>query len=46
MVPAGTAWELMLAGGDDPPLHAEDGSHPTFAGTYLEHFHGTLAVFR
>lgn len=35
VVPAGVAWELMLAELDEPALHDKDGSHPTFAGTYL-----------
>ena len=35
VVPAGRAWELMMASHDKPSLHAEDGSHPTVAGTYL-----------
>ena len=35
VVPAGRAWELMMASHDEPPLHAEDGSHPTVAGTFL-----------
>ena len=35
VVPAGVAWELMLAKHDKPALHDRDGSHPTIAGTYL-----------
>ena len=35
VVPAGNAWELMLAAHDRPALHDTDGSHPTVAGTYL-----------
>ena len=44
VVPAGRAWELMMASHDKPTLHAEDGSHPTVAGTYLAacSFYATL----
>ena len=44
VVPVGTAWQNLLAKHDEPVLHAEDGSHPTVAGTYLAAytFYGTL----
>ena len=35
VVPVGAAWQKLLEGHDQPVLHAEDGSHPTLAGTYL-----------
>jgi hypothetical protein len=35
VVPVGSAWKKLLENHDAPTLHAEDGSHPTFAGTYL-----------
>lgn len=35
VVPVGTAWKEMLADHDMPVLHDKDGSHPTFAGSYL-----------
>ena len=35
VVPVGTAWEKLVAKHDQPVLHAEDGSHPTVAGSYL-----------
>lgn len=35
VVPAGIAWKLRLAEYSEPVLHDRDGSHPTFAGTYL-----------
>ena len=35
VVPAGSAWRKLLAEHDGPVLHAEDGSHPTLAGSYL-----------
>jgi len=35
VVPVGTAWQELLAKHDEPVLHAEDGSHPTIAGSYL-----------
>jgi hypothetical protein len=35
VVPAGVAWELMLAKHTEPVLHDSDGSHPTLAGSYL-----------
>ena len=35
VIPAGTAWQKLLAKHDKPILYAEDGSHPTFAGSYL-----------
>ncbi len=35
VVPVGTAWQKLLAIHDKPMLHAEDGSHPTVAGSYL-----------
>jgi hypothetical protein len=35
VVPVGIAWQLLLAKDDTPVLHAEDGSHPTVAGSYL-----------
>ena len=35
VVPVGTAWQKLLAKHGRPVLHAEDGSHPTVAGSYL-----------
>ncbi len=35
VVPVGTAWQKLGAKHDKPVLHAEDGSHPTVAGSYL-----------
>ena len=35
VVPAGIAWERVLAKKDHPVLHDKDGSHPTLAGSYL-----------
>ena len=36
VVSVGTgAWQKLLEGHDEPVLHAEDGSHPTVAGSYL-----------
>ena len=35
VVPVGTAWQKLLAKHDKPVLYAEDGSHPTIAGSYL-----------
>ena len=35
VVPVGSAWREMLEKHDTPELHAEDGSHPTLAGSYL-----------
>ena len=35
VVPVGTAWQKLHAKHDKPVLHAEDGSHPTIAGSYL-----------
>ena len=35
VVPVGTAWQKLLAKHDKPVLYAEDGSHPTVAGSYL-----------
>ena len=35
VVPVGTAWQKLVAKHDKPVLHAEDGSHPTLAGSYL-----------
>jgi len=35
VVPTGTAWQILLEKHDKPVLHAEDGSHPTVAGSYL-----------
>ncbi len=35
VVPVGTAWQKLVAKHDKPVLHAEDGSHPTVAGSYL-----------
>ena len=35
VVPVGIAWQRLLAEHDKPVLHAEDGSHPTVAGSYL-----------
>ncbi len=35
VVPVGTAWQKLIAKHDKPVLHAEDGSHPTIAGSYL-----------
>jgi hypothetical protein len=44
VVPAGVAWERLLARDDHPVLHDADGSHPTLAGSYPAActFHGTL----
>ena len=35
VVPVGSAWREMLEKHDTPELYAEDGSHPTLAGSYL-----------
>ena len=35
VVPVGPAWQKLLAKHDKRVLHAEDGSHPTIAGSYL-----------
>lgn len=35
VVPAGIAWQKLLAKHDQPALHDPDGSHPTLAGSYL-----------
>ena len=35
VVPAGVAWERVLATEGHPVLHDKDGSHPTLAGSYL-----------
>ena len=35
VVPAGVAWEKVLAMPKHPVLHDRDGSHPTLAGSYL-----------
>ncbi len=35
VIPAGTAWQKLLAKHDKPALHAKDGSHPTIAGSYF-----------
>ena len=35
VVPVGNAWQKLIAKHDKPVLHAEDGSHPTVAGSYL-----------
>ena len=35
VVPVRAAWQELLAKHDKPLLHAEDGSHPTVAGSYL-----------
>ena len=35
VVPVGAAWREMLEKHDTPELYAEDGSHPTLAGSYL-----------
>ena len=35
VVPAGVAWEKVLAMPKHPVLHDKDGSHPTLAGSYL-----------
>ena len=35
VVPVGSAWREMLEKQGTPELHAEDGSHPTLAGSYL-----------
>ena len=35
VAPVGSAWREMLERHDTPELHAEDGSHPTLAGSYL-----------
>lgn len=45
VVPAGDAWQLMLADHDTPALHADDGSHPTAAGTYLAAYTFYLTLF-
>ena len=44
VVPVGTAWARFLAAHDRPVLHDRDGSHPTFAGSYLAacSFYGAL----
>jgi hypothetical protein len=44
-VPAGVAWELMLAKHTEPVLHDSDGSHPTLAGSYLAGCTFMLALF-
>ena len=35
VAPVGSAWREMLEKQGTPELHAEDGSHPTLAGSYL-----------
>jgi hypothetical protein len=35
VVPAGIAWQRVLAQPKHPVLHDKDGSHPTLAGSYL-----------
>jgi hypothetical protein len=35
VIPAGVAWENVLAADDPPALYDRDGSHPTLAGSYL-----------
>jgi len=35
VAPAGDAWELQLAGGEPPRLHASDDYHASAAGAYL-----------
>ena len=45
VVPAGSAWKLMLANIGGPALHDKDGSHPTLAGTYLAACTFYLALF-
>jgi hypothetical protein len=35
VVPAGVAWQRVLATQRHPVLHDKDGSHPTLAGSYL-----------
>lgn len=35
IIPVGIAWQKLLSKHDEPVLHAEDGSHPTLAGSYL-----------
>ena len=35
VVPVGLVWESFLRKHDHPVLHDKDGSHPTFAGSYL-----------
>ena len=35
VVPAGVAWERVLARPEPPALHDKDQSHPTLAGSYL-----------
>src|SRR4051812_4014849 len=35
VIPAGLAWQAVLAKHQSPILHDKDGSHPTVAGTYL-----------
>lgn len=44
VVPVGIAWQLLITNPDAPVLHAEDGSHPTMAGSYLSActFYATL----
>ena len=35
VIPAGMAWQRLLAEHDRPALHDRDGSHPTLAGSFL-----------
>lgn len=35
LIPAGQAWQHTLAQPQPPQLHDRDGSHPTYAGSYL-----------
>lgn len=35
LAPVGDAWQLALAGTPKPDLYVDDGSHPTYAGSYL-----------
>ena len=35
LIPAGVAWQKVLADENAPALHDRDGSHPTATGTYL-----------
>jgi hypothetical protein len=35
LVPVGVAWEKFLRSHDEPKLYADDGSHPSLAGSYL-----------
>ena len=35
VIPAGSAWQRFLGRHDSPVLYDRDGSHPTFAGSFL-----------